>query len=129
MGGTRLGIPTDHRMIEILFMSSSIMSVNRYKLHFTSSYDSLSAASSIFSPISFRPLGRNQYPLLLSYNTTTLPEDGWMMAIPAPSRKSLLKKRLSGTAGVELDEKTHDEEDEEKGDPILGICSEFVGCL
>lgn len=54
--------------------------------------------------MSFRPLGRNQFFLLVSYITTILEVSGWMMTIPAPKMKSEAYQIPSGTGEVEFDE-------------------------
>ena len=75
----------------------------------TSSYASRSAVCSSDSPTSFLPFGKNQRSKIspcssswyCSRRTTTLPVDGWMMTIPAPSIKSCAGHRLSETPGEE----------------------------
>lgn len=69
----------------------------------TSSYPSLNAVLSSDSPTSFLPLGKNHLPSPFS-TTTIFPVDGWMATIPAPSMNSVMWKKLSGIAGVDLSE-------------------------
>jgi hypothetical protein len=72
----------------------------------TSSYASRSAHCSSDSPISLRPRGRNQVLDSVSFTTTTLPEEGWMMTMLAPRRKSCAQKQLSGIGPDESSEYT-----------------------
>jgi hypothetical protein len=70
----------------------------------TSSYASRRAHCSSDSPMSLRPRGRNHERWAVSFTTTTLPEDGWMTTMLAPSTKSCVQKQLFGIDSVEKSE-------------------------
>jgi hypothetical protein len=54
--------------------------------------------------MSLRPRGRNHERWAVLFTTTTLPEDGWMTTMLAPSTKSCVQKQLSGIDSVEKSE-------------------------
>ena len=54
--------------------------------------------------MSLRPRGRNHERCAVSFTTTTLPEDGWMTTMLAPSTKSRVQKQLCGIDSVEKSE-------------------------